>query len=402
MSRLLSKLAQLTSPEWMIRVLTLYADDFLLQCEVCCEQDLWDHLHFVGILFDLLEQAGLVMNMSKTVALFNIKGKHLRKLQSRILTQKNHKWFLVIPRLSGSASHVQLVTDIKYLGIKLSYTNYERLTLEHRLAAGRQANRRLHRWLYGKKGLDPPQRRRLWESIVRATMLYGIWATGTSSAGLKQLTAQMLTMQRMMYMNHSHRTRESHTTFFQARQLGPPLLFLHRCCLRLLEVHSAKLKSLPQDDILHSVQLHGTRTLLAHIEQHIVGGPDSIGTDNIFECRSCGRQRNTIHALLVHEGTVHGIKHGRVQVFSAARDAEGGVSICRHCQHSFPTWNALRTHIEYASCPCFDPTQVMPPSLMDIRSQLVPLVSACDPENSSWTERKRTISAVTVFFVANI
>ena len=52
MSRLLSKLAQLTSPEWMIRALTLYADDFLLQCEVCCEQDLWDHLHVVGILFD--------------------------------------------------------------------------------------------------------------------------------------------------------------------------------------------------------------------------------------------------------------------------------------------------------------------------------------------------------------
>ena len=43
MSRLMSKLAQLTSPEWVLKVLTLYADDFLLQCEVHSEQDLWDH-----------------------------------------------------------------------------------------------------------------------------------------------------------------------------------------------------------------------------------------------------------------------------------------------------------------------------------------------------------------------
>lgn len=68
MSRLMSKLAKLTSSDWILRVLTLYAYDFLLQCEVHGEQDLWDHLHLLGILFDLLEHAGLTMNLSKTVA----------------------------------------------------------------------------------------------------------------------------------------------------------------------------------------------------------------------------------------------------------------------------------------------------------------------------------------------
>ena len=78
MSRPMSRLAQLTSVEWVLKVLTLYADDFLLQCEVNNEQDLRDHLHFSGVLFDLLDQAGLVMNLTKTVALFHLSGKKFR------------------------------------------------------------------------------------------------------------------------------------------------------------------------------------------------------------------------------------------------------------------------------------------------------------------------------------
>ena len=98
MSRLMSKLAALTSPDWVLRVLTLYADDFLLQCEVQNEHDLWDHLHFVGILFDLLEQAGLTMNLSKTVALFQLQGRKMRKIQSRVLVKSDNQWHLLIPR----------------------------------------------------------------------------------------------------------------------------------------------------------------------------------------------------------------------------------------------------------------------------------------------------------------
>ena len=379
MSRLMTKLAQLTSVEWVLRVLTFYADDFLLQCEIHSEQDLWNHLQFIGVLFDLLDQAGLLMNISKTVALFHLSGKRFRKLHSRVLMEHDRQWFLLIPRASGKATKIQLVADIKYLGVKLCYSNFERLTLEYRLAAGRQANRRLHRWLYGKKGLDKVQRRKLWECVVRTTLLYGIWATGASTAGLKQLLTTMVTMQRMLYMNHSHRTRETHEQFFQDRQLEQPHLFLHRCCLRLLEKHTRKLELLPQNDILQHLQLHGTASLLAGLDTLIAGGPSSLRAPTAFQCSICGGCFNNIRALLAHEGSEHGLKHGRIQVFNTARDATDGVPICRHCNRSFPTWRALSNHIEFASCPLFDPHQVMTLKQQDIRACLVPQILHSDP-----------------------
>ena len=119
------------------------------------------------------------MNLSKTVALFNLSGKKFRKLHSRVLIEHDRQWFLLIPRAKGKATKIKLVADIKYLGIKLCYANFERLTLEHRLAAGRQANRRLHRWLYGKKGLDKSQKK---EAVGKRgendASLWHIWAAG--------------------------------------------------------------------------------------------------------------------------------------------------------------------------------------------------------------------------------
>ena len=87
--------------------------------------------------------------------------------------------------------------------------------------------------------------------------------------------------------------------------------------------------------------------------------------------------------LLVHEDRLHGMKHHRIQVFSAVRDADEGTSICRHCHHSFPTWNALRTHIEHASCSQFDPLQVMSTSLANARSSLLPQILEIDPAGLS-------------------
>ena len=172
-------------------------------------------------------------------------------------------------------------------------------------------------------------------------------------------------MQRMVYMNHSHRTRETHEQFFQDRLLEQPHLFLHRCCLRLLDKHTHKIELLPLNDILQQLQLHGAATLLAGLDTLIAGGPTVLRAPTAFQCSICGGGFSNIRALLAHEGSEHGLKHGRVQVFRITRDAAEGVPICRHCNHPFPTWRALSNHIEFASCPLFDPHQVMTSQLTD-------------------------------------
>ena len=184
-------------------------------------------------------------------------------------------------------------------------------------------------------------------------------------------------------MNHSHRTRDSHAQFFQQNNIEHPLRFLHRCCLRILAGHSAKLGLRPQTDVLHTLKLQGTQSMLEQIEHLIAGGPDQTVAPAAFECRTCGVMFSSIQALLVHEDRLHGMKHPRIQVFSAVRDADEGTSICRHCNHSFPTWNALRTHIEHASCSQFDPLQVMSTSLANAWSSLLPQILEIDPAGLS-------------------
>ena len=214
-------------------------------------------------------------------------------------------------------------------------------------------------------------------------MTYGLWATGITMTGLKKLVSLLITMQRMIYMNHSHRTRDSHAHFFQQNHMEHPLHFLHRCCLRILAGHSAKLGLRPQTDVLHMLKLQGTHSMIDQIELLIAGGPDQPVAPVAFTCRTCDVVFSNIQALLVHEARVHGMKHQRIQVFSAVRDAEEGTSICRHCHHSFPTWNALRTHIEHASCSQFDPLQVMSTSLANARSSLLPQITETDPAGLS-------------------
>ena len=55
MHQLLEELQQKTSLAWIQEVLTLFADDFLLQCFFSSEEELTMHLRHCGILFDLLD-----------------------------------------------------------------------------------------------------------------------------------------------------------------------------------------------------------------------------------------------------------------------------------------------------------------------------------------------------------
>ena len=122
----------------------------------------------------------------------------------------------------------------------------------------------------------------------------------------------MVTMQRMVYMNHSHRTRETHERFFQDRLLEQPHLFLHRCCLRLLGAHARKTEFLAQNDILQHLHLQGTTSLLAGVETLIAGGPSVLLAPTTFQCGICGGRLSNIRASLAREGVEHGLKHGRI------------------------------------------------------------------------------------------
>ena len=179
MHQLLLELQKRTSEAWVHQVLTLFADDFLLQCFFSSEDELNLHLQHCGILFDLLEAFGLHINVSKTTVLYSFTGKHAKRIQTKLFKFRADGWFLQLPRANGAQTWLRTVADIQYLGVRLSYKCFEQRTVDHRLTIARRANKRLYMWLYSrKKGLAAHQKLQLWQSIVRSTMCYGIWSVG--------------------------------------------------------------------------------------------------------------------------------------------------------------------------------------------------------------------------------
>ena len=65
---------------------------------------------------------------------------------------------------------VQLVSQISYLGVVLSYTNFELLTVKHRIKTGQNVAHQLTRWLHKQMGLTAIQKQRLWFQCMRFSM----------------------------------------------------------------------------------------------------------------------------------------------------------------------------------------------------------------------------------------
>ena len=119
MRQLLAELQHRTSLAWGHDVLTLFADDFLLQCFFSSEDELHLHLKYCGILFDLLEAFGLTIKVSKTTV-YSLTGKHTERIQTKLLKFHADGWFLQLPRangvvtllrhsISGSSAFVQML-----------------------------------------------------------------------------------------------------------------------------------------------------------------------------------------------------------------------------------------------------------------------------------------------------
>ena len=122
--------------DWLQRCITAFADDICQHDEFFSPEDFAVLLRRVGFLMDCLEKAGLPINLNKTVALCRMTGKRLQLIQKRFFHKNAQGTFLRIPRSNGTFTHVKLVNNHSYLGVKLSYFDFEALTMVHRLKSG--------------------------------------------------------------------------------------------------------------------------------------------------------------------------------------------------------------------------------------------------------------------------
>ena len=230
---ILVQLADSLSWTFIEQCLTVYADDF-------CQHSMFDSLSAfedalckAGHLMDCLTDMGLILNTDKTVVLCRYVGTQSAKMVKKHFLRTHNGTFLKVPRRDGQHTLIKLVSEYTYLGVKISYGNFERLTMHHRIKAGERTQASLHKWLHLKTGLRTGQRLRIWRQCVFASMTHGIFHVGFNVQDLILFHRKCMQQIRRIFKEPVYVTRESHCDFLRRHCLLAPLELLQRLCCQI-------------------------------------------------------------------------------------------------------------------------------------------------------------------------
>ncbi|CAE7764519.1 unnamed protein product [Symbiodinium sp. CCMP2592] len=187
---------------------TAYADDWLFQWFINQVSDLDSAIDKISFVLTTLARFGMKISVDKTVILVSVKGTKAAgalKRHVRHVPGKGH--FLCIP---VGAEHVLLpiVKQHTYLGLQLSYTAPEQLSLKHRF---RQSWTTFNRLLPALKSssLTQQQKLRVWHSCAYAALMYGLDCTGLPLGGAEKLLQHVAKQLRVILKSPVHLSRES-------------------------------------------------------------------------------------------------------------------------------------------------------------------------------------------------
>ncbi|CAE7871673.1 unnamed protein product, partial [Symbiodinium sp. KB8] len=124
---------------------------------------------------------------------------------------------------SGEEVRLPLVDSHKYLGVFLSYKNYEALRLKYRLQQSWIAFNRLTKALKCR-ALPIHLRLRLYNSVCLTTATYGLTSVGLSAEGRAKFRATITRQMRMVIGDHSYLTGRSNEEVLLKHNLADPLL----------------------------------------------------------------------------------------------------------------------------------------------------------------------------------
>ena len=125
---------------WTSQHCTMYADDMHFAWQVSSDVHLRRALRDIGVVFDVLRSLGMQVNPAKSSLLVGLRG----PLADRWLKRRAHKDRHGVRHLHHGAAlqdRIPIVSCFVYLGVVISYHNFEDQTMRHRLsiAAGHHA-----------------------------------------------------------------------------------------------------------------------------------------------------------------------------------------------------------------------------------------------------------------------
>ena len=344
----MKQLAELTDPTWVKRVLTLYADDIHAGQTIHDLSELDAYLCRIGILFDLLETAGLELSPGKSTAMLKIVGREHDHVQTKYTKRTKEGMVLLIPRSNGSFTHIPLKSHTKYLGAKMTYGNVAADTLQLRKICSDNAFSRLRRWLNKTSKLSLQTKYRLWRSMVLPVLSYGLLATDLSQSGFIQLQSKMMKQLRIIAGNAALYTGMTHEAVLQHLNWPNPATLILRSVRALRGMMATRQLQLFTTDLLHTADWSHLPTLEQWLTQVMDAAPVIDAMPNEEQSRACPICDKTFvsnRALQSHLKAAHDhVDKGR-RIPQLITDAVQGLPTCSICGLSLSTWKSFYAHV---------------------------------------------------------
>ena len=349
-SVLMTELANKLSPQFLLLCVTIFADDICSHSTFDNEESFETLLHAFGTLLDLIEGTNLELNLAKTTITLRMTGKPTGKIQRKFTLRTQNGTFLKIPRSDGSFTKIKLVRSFKYLGVMLSYHNFERETMRLRLKHSEQTSHQLHRWLFTQR-FSAKQRVKIWYQCTFACLRYGIIATGFTDVTITSFYRFCVKQLRRILREPVHLTKENNWTFLHKHNLPHPLLRLRDLCLQTARRSLLRHHNLQDDDILQLTPLPDYDILIQVIdkvyEQVSAELPTTEAPHTIdpHECNICGVTFSTLTSLRRHRTVEHGQRSGKLRLMTL--QPTPAVPTCPRCGDKFTTWHRFQYHITF-------------------------------------------------------
>ena len=326
-------------PTWAQEHATLYADDSHLQWAFQSYAQLETCLDEVKIAFEVFRLFHMKINIEKTKAILKVVGTLKSKVQENYIRHHaQDRRLLLSPK--DPAQWLLLVSQTEYLGLIISYNSFELQSMRHRIA---KANKR--RWamasiLHTRK-ISVKYKLQLWKSCILSTLTYGLHTCGLTGDHALEAQRHMMRHIRAVVSNQAHLTGDTHDFIRTKYNIATIAECLHQAQER--EQHAAEQHS----DWMwnHDWQRHVSQQLATR-----TSSPAHGDTDDCWMCPHCEASFVTSAALKTHARRTHGIQEDVQNVFNKALHSLNGLPPCSGCKKAFSKWQSLAEHINKSRC----------------------------------------------------
>ena len=351
---------------------TMFADDDHLGWLVQRPEHLKVAVRQLNTFISVLTDFGLQVNPSKSQSILAVRGPGAERVrQQHTVWVKDAEGRQILRlRLPGHklSEGPPLVQSIDYMGIVLSYSAFEELSMRKRLGVAQGNFDRCKKVLHNRKVLTIPQRLTLWKSIVLPAATYGILATGFTKVSLERFHGLVLRHMRSISNSPLHIHRESNWDLMVRLGQDLPVQMLQRLCAGRIEKLQARPSSSSDSHGIYASLENLLRSSSQQLEQLAdkyqppLHSAPALATENSFRCSLCDASFDTQAKLRQHESKVHTGKKKTTCLVSdhnanIRRHGKDGMPTCVHCNEVFQRWSGLNRHITLGRCTVYKPAE---------------------------------------------